>query len=280
VFIPLPYIFNVKNSVCLINDLHDIPFEKDLKFVSFGITNMYTNIPPQELVEIIKIMCKQNDLNKITYNEIVKICDIIITQNYFRYNNSQYVQEQGLAMGAPTSSIFSEIYLQYLKNTKIFIILKNYHLIGYFRCVDDILLVYKNGLTNFHEILNLFNKLSPTMTFTMEKEINNSINFIGITVHKTDHNISFNIYRKPTATDIIIPIDSWHPPEHRMAAVRYLANLMLTYPMNDTNKKKEYNTIKQILHNNKYDAKILDKIILTINTRTNEERKCKHTNKT
>lgn len=131
---------------------------------------MYTNIPPQELVEIIKIMCKQNDLNKITYNEMVKICDII-TQNYFWYNNLQYIQEQGLAIGAPTSSIFSEIYLQYLENTKIFNFLKNYHLIDYFRYVDDILLVYKNGLTNFHEILNLFNKVSPTMTFTMEKEI-------------------------------------------------------------------------------------------------------------
>ena len=106
-------------------------------------------------------------------------------------------------MRAPTSSIFSEIYLQYLENTKIFNILKNYHLIGCSRYVDDILLVYKDGLTNIQEILKLFYKISPTKTFTMEEEINNSINFLDITIYKTDHNISLNIYRKPTATDII-----------------------------------------------------------------------------
>ena len=30
-------------------------------------------------------------------------------KNYFQYTNLQYIQERGLAMGAPTSSIFFEI---------------------------------------------------------------------------------------------------------------------------------------------------------------------------
>ena len=141
-------------------------------------------------------------------------------------------------MGAPILFIFSEIYLQYLENTKIFNVLKKYHLIGYFRYVDNILIVYKYRVTNIQEILKLFKNMSPTKTFTMEEEINNSINFLDITIYKTDHNISFNIYRKPTATDIIIPNDSCHPPEQRMAANRYLANRLLTYPMSDTNKKR------------------------------------------
>jgi hypothetical protein len=152
------------------NDLRDIPFEKELKFVSFDITNMYTNIPTHELIGIIKIMCKQNNLDIITYNEIIKIYDTIITQKYFQHKNSQYIQEKGLPMGAPTSSIFSEIYLHYLENTKIFNILKSHQLIGYFRYVDDILLVYKDRLTNIYEKLKLFNNVSPTLTFTMEEE--------------------------------------------------------------------------------------------------------------
>lgn len=79
--------------------------------------------------------------------------------------------------------------------------------------------------------------------------------------------ISFSIYRKPTATDTIIPNDSCHPPEQTMAAVRYLANRLITYPINNGDKMKEYSTIKQILHNNKYDIQVLDKVISTINTK-------------
>ena len=90
----------------LMKVLQEVPFKKDLKFVSFDITSMYTNIPTQELMEITENMCKQNGLDKATYKEIVKTSNLIITQNYFQYKNTQYIQEQGLAVRAPTSSIF------------------------------------------------------------------------------------------------------------------------------------------------------------------------------
>jgi hypothetical protein len=69
---------------------------------------------------------------------------------------------------APTSSLFSEIYLQYLENTKIFGIHVKHCIIGYFRYVDD-------NATNLHEVLNAFNNLTPTMHFTMEEVQNKSI---------------------------------------------------------------------------------------------------------
>jgi len=40
-FIPLPHIFNLKNTIHLMNDLLDIQFDQDLKFISFDIMNMY-----------------------------------------------------------------------------------------------------------------------------------------------------------------------------------------------------------------------------------------------
>jgi len=44
IYIPLPHIFNVKNTVQLMNDLREIPFDQNLKFESFDITNMYYNV--------------------------------------------------------------------------------------------------------------------------------------------------------------------------------------------------------------------------------------------
>ena len=80
-------------------------------------------------------------------------------------------------MGAPTSSIFAEIHLQFLENTTIYDILTKYNIVGYFWCVDDILIVYKDGYTDIHLVLELFNDVSPTLSFTIEKESNNSIIF-------------------------------------------------------------------------------------------------------
>jgi hypothetical protein len=129
-------------------------------------------------------MCKQNELNIDVKTEIIKICNILTKQNYFQYENLQYIQEDGSAIGAPTSSVLSEIYLQYLESTKIFDILLKYHIIGYFRHVDDILIVYNNEMTN---IQYSFNNLTPTMTLTMEEEIDNSLNFLDVTTSKDEH---------------------------------------------------------------------------------------------
>jgi hypothetical protein len=56
----------------------------------------------------------------------------------------------------------------------------------------------------------------------MEEEFENKINFLDITISKNENNIQFNTYRKPSTTDIITQNASCHPPEHKLAAVRYL----------------------------------------------------------
>jgi len=108
------------------------------------------------------------------------------------------------------------------------------------------------------------------MIFAMEGEANNRINFLDIAISKVGHKISFNVYRKHTATDIIITNDSCHQPERKPIAIRYLINRLSTLLMNETNKRKEYDTIKQVIHNtrNNYEENISNKITLIIDTQT------------
>ena len=142
-------------------------------------------------------------------------------------------------MGAPTSSILSDIYLQYFENTIIFDILTQHKIAGYFRYVDDILVIYNETLKNIHTVLDVFNELSPTLTFTLETETDTNINLLDISIFTTNDSVQFKIYRKPTATDTLIPSDSNHPMAHKLSAIHYLANRLLTYPMTDKNKLHE-----------------------------------------
>jgi len=167
----------VRNSTHLIQDLCEIPFDPNLHFVSFDITNIYTNIPTDKLIDIIDSLCRKHLINEKLRHEIIKISQLIIQQNYFQFLNSFYIQENGLAMGSPTSSIFSEVFLQHIESTVIFEILVQNHIVGYFRYVDDILIICSDSITNTHNVFNAFNNLTPNIKFTMEKETNNSINF-------------------------------------------------------------------------------------------------------
>jgi len=168
----------------------------------------------------------------------MKISRVLVEQNYFRFQGIIYVQNEGLAMGTPTSSIFSETYLHYIENTKVFELLLRYKVKGYFRYNDDILIMHKDDRTNIHNMLQDFNRLIPRIKFTLEKEENNKINFLDITIAKNYDSLSFEIYRKPTTTDVIIPNDSYQPKEHKTAAIRYFHNRTRTHKMTSEAQKK------------------------------------------
>jgi hypothetical protein len=143
------------------------------------------------------------------------------------------------------------MFLQWLENIKIVDLLIKHEIEGHFRFVDDILVVYREDKTNIRNLLNELNNLVVKINFTLEEEENNKINFLDITITKDQAELPFEIYRKPTATDKIIPKDSCHPGEHKAAAIKYLHDRLRTYDFTPKSRQKEENTIRQILNNNK-----------------------------
>jgi hypothetical protein len=155
-------------------------------------------------------------------------------------------------MGAHTSSTFSELFLQYIEQTALYNILIHYNILGYFRYVDDILIVYDTSLTDIDSVLNSFNTAASPLQFTIEKERHQHINFLDIVIHHDTHHFTFSIFRKPTTTDSIIPSSSCHPQEHKYSAIQYLHNRLSTYPISNQHRIQEEHTIAHILHQNNY----------------------------
>jgi hypothetical protein len=178
----------------------------------------------------------------------------VLEQNYFTFQDISYSQPIGLAMGAPSSAILSEVYLQHLEHFKIADVLIKHRAIGYFRYI---LLVYNEEFTDINEIHNTFNNLAPSIRFPLEKETNNQINFLDLTIRNENNSLSSNIYRKPTTTDILIPYESCHHPAHKHAAIRHMVNRLNTYQLSDDDKNIEYQTIKQIVASNGCDTSLI-----------------------
>jgi hypothetical protein len=99
-----------------------------------------------------------------------------------------------------------------------------YQLIGYFRHVDDILIIYNQKKTNKDETLAELNKHKTNIKLTIEKEQHNSTDFLDLTIHRKKIQLEFAIYRKHTKTDFVIKNDSCHPYEHKISSINYLMN--------------------------------------------------------
>jgi hypothetical protein len=81
----------------------------------------------------------------------------------------------------------------------------------YYRYVDNILIIYNEDNANIDDTLTEFNTVHPNIKYTIEKQENNKLNFLGINIISTLGKLTFNVYRKPTTTDLIIHNDSCNP---------------------------------------------------------------------
>jgi hypothetical protein len=84
-YIPLPYTFNTKNSVHLMNDLLEISNDQKKTFASFDITNTYSNDPTNEISQLIELMCNQQNINVELKQVLMKLSQVLIKQSYFQF---------------------------------------------------------------------------------------------------------------------------------------------------------------------------------------------------
>ena len=98
-----------------------------------------------------------------------------ITKNYFTNKDIIFFQNYGLAMGAPSSGVLSDIFLQYIESS---------HLAHLTKKQMIILLIFNSTHTNTQAILTGFNCIHPNLHFTAETENNNTINYLDISIPK------------------------------------------------------------------------------------------------
>jgi hypothetical protein len=96
------------------------------------------------------------------------------------------------------------------------------------------------------------NNIHKYLQFKPTTEINNTINFLDLSIIKKHNKLAMHAYRKPTTIDTTIHYNSNHPMEHKMAAYRFLLNRVHQLPITQEYKEQEMNTIYQIAKKNGY----------------------------
>jgi hypothetical protein len=134
-------------------------------------------------------------------------------------------------MGASTSSIVSEIYPQYVEHTTLVDILNQHKILGYFRFVDDFLIVYDSTYTYIVNVVERFSSIHRTLICNKQGETGNSLNFLDV-ILRTESNFTVTIFRKPT-TECIIRNTSCLSPSQKLASVRLFCNTIHTYPLEE-----------------------------------------------
>ena len=205
-------------------------------------------------------LLRSKDISEDKIVDILSLLNFCLSQDFFSFNNKLYKQPDGLAMGSCLSPFLADLFMDHLENNFI-LTNNNSEIIHWFRYVDDCLCILNCDAHGAENLFKKLNNIHPKISFTLEVESNQKINFLDLTITKTFGKLEFSIYRKPTQTDHLIPYHSNHPQQHKMASFHCYINRLLNIPLSTENYKKEINILKQLAYNSGYDPNLIHTLI-------------------
>ena len=121
--------------------------------------------------------------------------------------------------------------------------------------MDDTFAIFGSELDCDH-FKGKLNLVHPALKFTVEKEQNNSLNFLDVLVEKDGTGFLTSLYRKPTFTGQYISWTSFGPKTRKISLIKTLVHRALMI-CSKTKLGSELDKIKQLLIENGYPADVL-----------------------
>ena len=170
-----PLVFKVRSYVKdSFHFLEMLPQNVDFEssFVTFDVSSLYTNISHDLALEAISYWIDKHpeDLVESRFSKefVMKGIELILTLNYFVFDDKWYLQIKGVAVGTKVAVVLAILTVGYLE-IKLYTILPNYfsndyclYIIKWWkRFIDDCFILWKKSenLQLFEELLNTLNQI-------------------------------------------------------------------------------------------------------------------------
>lgn len=248
--------YNVPNSYVLKERLVNIRLRRNEVLVSFDVVSLFTSIPLQMVLEIVKN--RWNDLERFTevpyrnFMDMLEFC--IIDCNYFSFMGSFYKQKDGLPMGSPLAPVLACLVMdKLLVDVKGSIRGKAKVLAKY---VDDLLLTIDKQ--HIDEVLTVFNSFHTSIKFTHELEANKSIPYLDLRLGRHLDRITFDWFYKPINSGRMLNYVSHHPFHMKLNVAKSLFRRVLVLS-DKPNHHNNIEIVRNLLRKNNYPENLIQK---------------------
>ncbi|XP_074037086.1 uncharacterized protein [Leptinotarsa decemlineata] len=253
----------VKNSRHFVELLGSIEVTQENKLISFDVESLYTNVPVEEVLQIIqRKLSEDGNLKERTNLPIEVIMELLgccVRNCYFQLKDEFFTQDEGLPMGSPLSPVIANIYMEWFETLAIQEAHKKPRV--WLRYVDVTFIIWNHGNTELDAFLKHINSVRPSITFTMEKEIHNELPFLDVLVKRTDTKWETSVYRKPTHTGQYLNHESNHHQSTKRGIIKTLLDRAFGLCNTKEGLEKELDIIKNDLQRNEYSKAMVEKTL-------------------
>ena len=233
--------------------------------VSYDVTSLFTNVPVDETIQLLADKAfkgnwfnKMNKLN-ITKTDLIKLLTLATKHQLFQFNGDLYEQVDGVAMGSPLGPLMADAFMCSLDEK----LSKSNKLPSFYnRYVDDALTKQSN-LDSASSFLSTLNNCHPSLSFTMEVEVEGNIPFLGMKIMKKDGRLETEVYNKPTNTGLLLHYHSHVDKRYKRSLITTMLNRAYRLSSSWSYFRKECERLKMLFNRLKYPPRLVDSTIST-----------------
>ena len=207
----------IKDTGHFIRIIEETTLPKDCILATIDVKSMYTNIPHEEGIKaVIDTLYKSNpnaEYMPIPAQTLADMLNIVLTKNYFQFDNSMYHQIQGTAMGTKMAPAYANLFMAKVEE----LMLETYPTKPelWKRFIDDIFMVWLGSPESLNEFVSHLNQAHPTIKFTCQHSAC-SVDFLDVTLYKGDRfastgKLDIKPFFKPTNKFQYLHYQSAHP---------------------------------------------------------------------
>ena len=155
--------------------------------VTADVVGLYPSIPHEAALKALKEVLDRREEKKISSEDLVKMAEFVLKNNYFEFSGQFKHQISGTAIGTKFAPTYACIFMDEIE-TK-FLETQEFQPLVWLRYIDNVFFIWTHGPDKFASFMTQFNNYHPNVKFTYESNKEN------ITFHDLDVSLSGNNYR-------------------------------------------------------------------------------------
>ena len=243
---------NLRNLFVLKNSTTMRPFD--------GVS-LFTSIPVSLALNVVKRKLSENDVwgsyTNLQDKQVVELLEFVLSNSYFKFEDTYFHQISGSAMGSPVSAAIAEIVMQEIGT--IALDSSPCPVLWWRLYVNDSnSCLRQQDVQKFHSHLNSINaNIQFTIEMPSTSEQGHAISFPDTNITFTDNgDIEVDVHRKSTHTNKYMSFHSHNSIQSERNVVKTLID-RAGVPSTDDRKQLEENRIIQELKLNDYPEKFI-----------------------
>ncbi|CAJ0954632.1 unnamed protein product [Ranitomeya imitator] len=144
---------------------------------------------------------------------ILQLLRVVLTWNYFMFEDKYCLQIRGTAMGSYVAPPYAICYMAVLEQEVVYTDpIYERHCLRWRRCIDDVFCIWTGLQDTLDTFFNNLNSAWPGLQFTITRSRHN-VSFLDMMVDKDNAGtLRTDLYTKPTGRNSLLHFSSQHPP--------------------------------------------------------------------